>query len=313
MHKKRILITGITGFIGSHLATYLNYHYPTCKIIGIGRGEPRAPRTCDFYSVNLLQPESVFEVIDNTRPDYVFHLAGLVFSFDWKELYDNNVVATRYLLDAIKKAQVNTRVIVAGSAAEYGIVDVEKLPIHETYPAAPQSPYAMTKLWQTLIAQYYSTLDVPVIIARIFNVIGSGVAPQLSIGNLLSQLKKISHSETNEANLCVGDLHIKRDFLDIIDVCSAVVALAKRGHVGEIYNICSGVSVAYSDIIRLASKLSKKSIHVIADKNIKQNTTVRDSRGCNAKIIQDVDWMPCVTLEDSIRKMLRISEMFECV
>lgn len=305
MHERQVLITGITGFIGSHLVEYLNRYYPSCKITGISRNKPNISRPYDVYAVNLLNQDEIINVVEEVRPDYIFHLAGLVFSYDWDALYCSNVLSTANLLDGIKKTNVSTHVVIAGSAAEYGAIPITDLPVSETSPTMPLSPYGATKLWQTLVSKYEMSADITVNVGRIFNVIGLGVAPQLSSGNIFYQFGRIMQGK-QKPELFVGDLSIKRDFLDIADVCSGLVALAMKGHQGEVYNICSSRSVSLNNIVELLLSETKLNIDIINDDHIKQNAYVNDIYGCNAKIKQDTGWNPIVSLNESIKKMLSL-------
>ena len=306
MHGMQILITGITGFIGTHLTRILKQTFPSCHISGIGRfNSEKHQKNFNYYAINLLHPEELFEFIKNLQPEYIFHLSGVVFSYVWDDLYTGNVTATLNLLEAIRKANINTHVIMVGSAAEYGVVPVESLPVSESYVSMPKSPYGMTKLWQTMLAKYHNSRECPVTIARIFNVLSSGTPVNLTTGDLFSQLMNLSQPR-QKSPIVVGNLAIKRDFLDVIDVCLTLIALAKRGHPGEIYNICSGVSVAVNDILDLALSLLEVDVDVVIDETKSQNIYVEDLYGCNAKIKKDTGWNVTITKEESIKRILGI-------
>ena len=305
MYRKKILITGITGFVGSHLVAFLKRHYPCCEIIGISRSQLSDKKDYKFYSVDLLNPDELHETLKSLQPDFIFHLSGLVFSYDWDELYRGNVVATLNLLEAARKIGGEGRIIVAGSSAEYGVISPQYLPVAEAYPSAPQSPYAISKLRQTLLAQYYNKLGVSVVIGRIFNVLGYGAAQQLSTGDFFSQVRRIQNKQQNPC-ITVGNLQIKRDFLDIDDVCSALIALALQGKKGEIYNICSGVSIKLKTVLDLAIEAAGINVEIVTNKNKSQNIYLEDIYGCNKKIIKDTQWKSMETLESSVRKALNI-------
>ena len=307
MDEQHILITGITGFIGSHLVQYLKGFYPQCKITGIGRQPTAAAKNYNYYSIDLLDKAAVTGLIDRIRPDYIFHLAGLVFSYDWDELYRQNITSTINLLEAIRKIQLRSRVVISGSSAEYGIVPIENLPVTEDYSSVPSSPYGMIKLWQTLLAKYYSTASVPVIIGRIFNVIGYGASAQLATGDFFSQLVNIKQ-RSNTTSISVGNIEIKRDFLDIDDVCSALIKLAVLGQQGTVYNICSGSSTVLRDVFNSAISLAGVKAEIFVGTNKSQNLYVENIYGCNIKIKTDTNWEPTVDLESSIKKALCIRD-----
>lgn len=306
MHGSKILITGIRGFIGTHLASFIHRHYPTCKILGIQRSaflESTKP-DYDFYQVDLINKDEIAEFISVHQPDYVFHLAGKVFSYDWNDLYQGNVIATINLLEALKKTATGTRTVVAGSAAEYGPVAADQLPIKENFIATPKSPYGMTKLWQTSVAQYYATSHLPVMVGRLFNLIGSGTAPQLSTGDLFQQIERIIQGKQS-AHISVGNLKMKRDFLNIDDACAALISIVAQGDSGGIYNVCSGASIALQDILDLSLKVTGLNVEILFDQTKSQNAYVEDIYGCNLRI-KDAGWRPVVTLEESIRAALKL-------
>ena len=302
MHEKNVLITGVSGFIGHNLAQYLKKCYSNCKIVGTSRNTPVTLNCDEFYAVDLTCVEDVLELLNKTKPDYIFHLAGLIFSFDLDELYRANIIATRHLLEALKKTTINSKIIMAGSAAEYGTISEVNLPVCETYSGFPCSPYGLSKLWQTLLGQYYSR-HVSVITARIFNVLGYGTAQQLSTGDLFAQIQRVVQSK-QERYISVGNMQIKRDFLDIDDVCGGLMHLALRGSPGEVYNICSGQSTSLQDILDLSILCAEIDVEVIMDENKTQNTYIQDIYGCNKKLKRDTGWVQQVTLENSLKKAL---------
>lgn len=306
MHEARVMITGVTGFIGNYLARYLVQYYPTCKISGISRNKPHGQYDYDHHVVDLSNQDAVTKLINQIKPDYIFHLAGLVFSYDWNALYQGNVMSTLNLLEAVKKSGIISHVIIAGSSAEYGPIPSEDLPVTEHFQPNPHSPYGMTKLWQTLIARYDENENVRINTGRIFNVIGYGGAQQLSTGNIFSNIIGMLRKK-QELRLFVGDLQIKRDFLDIQDVCTALIEIALRGQAGGIYNICSGYSLSFQHVLDLCIAETELNIEIIRDETKPQNNYVRDIYGCNNKIKTDTNWIPIVTLEESVIKALNIN------
>jgi GDP-4-dehydro-6-deoxy-D-mannose reductase len=307
MHGKTVLITGVTGFIGRHLALFLTRYYPTCQVIGVGREQPQASSPGVFYSVDLVHPHEVEEVVHHAKPDYVFHLAGLVYSYDWSDLFNGNIIPTVNLFEAIKKTKIKTHLIIAGSSAEYGVVPFDQLPVVESCSPSPQTPYGMIKLWKTMLGkQYDHCAEMSVTTARLFNVIGYGASRQLTTGDLFFQLLEISQKK-QDPSLFVGNVQIKRDFLDIDDVCAGLIAIATQGKQGELYNVCSGSSVMLKDILDLAIGVLGVDVELIIDQNKSQNTYVKDMYGCNMKLKHDTTWQKRITLEASVRKALTVS------
>lgn len=301
VNKQKIIVTGVTGFIGKHLAYFLQKIYPRIEIIGIVRSYSNSSESFECYVLDLTDEYLVCKMINEIKPDYIFHLAGLVFSYDLNALYHANVVSTLNLLSAIKRCKLNTRLIVAGSAAEYGSILKEHLPVTEKQCAQPQSPYGMTKLWQTLMTQYEMFDGVDVCVGRIFNVIGPHISEHLTTGQLLGQLERVRNKQ-QEPKLYVGNLTLKRDFLDIEDVCSALIALALKGKSREIYNICSGSSLSFNELLDVYLSAYPLNLEVVVDPKQAQNSYIQDIYGCNEKLKRDTGWIPLVNINDSIVK-----------
>ena len=118
-------------------------------------------------------------------------------------------------------------------------------------------------------------------------------------------MRRIQNKQQNPC-ITVGNLQIKRDFLDIDDVCSALIALALQGKKGEIYNICSGVSIKLKTVLDLAIEAAGINVEIVTNKNKSQNIYLEDIYGCNKKIIKDTQWKSMETLESSVRKALNI-------
>lgn len=302
MNNKTILITGCNGFIGNRLTATLNDAFPKVAIKGVDRVlYSDSPET---YIVNLLEPEPAFRIIEKIRPDYIFHMAGVIYSKDWEELYLGNVKTTLNIIEGLKKAAIPCRIIIPGSAAEYGRVAAADLPINENQSPNPIVPYGVAKVWQTTIARYYASAGVEVVIGRMFNVVGSGAPEGLSVGAFASQLGKIKRGEL-PPKIRVGNLEPKRDFIDIVDACRGLVAIAERGENGTIYNICSGNSISMREILHMMLECSGLKVSVCMDPSRLKTDDINDIFGDNTRILQQTGWRPTVNIESSIKAMLQ--------
>jgi len=302
MNNKTILITGSNGFVGSRLTAILSDTFREVTIRGVDRVAcSNSPET---YVVNFLEPEPTFKIIEKIRPDYIFHLAGVIYTKDWQALYLGNVKTTFNILEGVKKAELPCRIVIPGSAAEYGRVTVADLPINENQIPNPIVPYGVAKVWQTTIARYYATVGVDVVIGRMFNVIGPGAPEGLSVGAFVSQLGKIKRGEL-PPKISVGNLEPKRDFVDIVDACRGLVAVAERGRRGEVYNICSGNSISMSEILHMMIGCSGLKISVDIDPSRLKTDDIDDIFGDNTKITMETEWHPTVSIESSIKEMLQ--------
>lgn len=302
MIKGTALITGINGFIGSHLSRIINAEKPDLSIVGVDRlMTPEIPGI-PHLQVDLLDKEAISHAIQTIQPDYIFHLAGVIYSGDLQELYKGNVQSTVNLLESVKALTKPLRVIISGSAAEYGSIPSTDLPLTEQQIPNPVSPYGVSKVWQTTVARYYATQGVDVQIGRVFNVIGKGMPADLSIGSFASQLGKISFGDL-PPRLSVGNLKPKRDFIDVEDVCRAFIVMAGNGRCGEISNICSGKSISVEDIVYLMIAMTKLDVEITIDPGKVKGTDINDIYGNNSKLTS-VGWHINVPIEKSIEQIM---------
>ncbi|MDP1808377.1 MAG: GDP-mannose 4,6-dehydratase [Actinomycetota bacterium] len=301
MKDKRILVTGISGFIGSHLAITVNEMFPGARVFGVSRS--KSPGTSRIRAVDLLDSDEISAVIEELRPDYIFHMAGVTHTHDLDRLYRGNVEIMVNLLEAVKTTAHQCRVVIPGSAAEYGQVPPGKLPITEDQPPRPISLYGVAKAWQTTVAVYYASRGVDIVIGRVFNVIGRGMSENLSVGAFASQLKKFQKSE-EKFSIKVGNLKPKRDFLDIDDVSRALIALALKGTSGQIYNVCSGGSISMSEVLKKLIDQIDVEVEVVVDAERIKAADISDSFGSYQKLKSATGWRPAVSLDESLAKLM---------
>ena len=298
-----VLITGITGFLGGNLASLLRSECPGARIVGTSTRGCSSPSS-SIQKIQLTELDDLVRLVGDLQPDYVFHMAGVRNVFDWQSLYAVNVQGTINLLEAVKIAYSAAKVIIPGSAAEYGRVSKFDLPITELQPANPVSRYGVAKLWQTSVSRYYAMNGVNVVVARIFNLIGRGTPAGLSPGAFASQLRRVMHGN-QLSRIVVGNLDAKRDFVDVTDVCRAVIQLAEAGRAGEIYNVCSGTSIATGDLLSTMIKQLGIDVEVVTDPTMVRSNEIDESCGSNDKLRLETGWFPRVSLFTSIDKMLR--------
>jgi nucleoside-diphosphate-sugar epimerase len=233
-----ILVTGASGFVGSHLLDYLK-HRTGLTCYGLSR---RHPDDALIHICDLADRSRVEETIRRLKPELIFHMAGS-FSNDFVTDFGNNVLAARHLLDAVATAELPARILLMGSAAEYGDLAPEQSPVAETQVLRPVSVYGWTKAAQTQLATLYaSTFGLDVMVARSFNLLGRGVSEKLFVGNVQKQIDAVLAGERN--GISVGRLDAERDYIDIHDACALYYAIATQGAAGEVYNVGSGRPVS---------------------------------------------------------------------
>jgi GDP-4-dehydro-6-deoxy-D-mannose reductase len=238
----KILITGASGFTGRYLEEYLtqNSHLNIY-------GTSRTGTVTDHFSCDLTNAESVNNLILQIKPEKIYHLAGS-FSNDYDIDYANNVLATKNILDSILKLKVSCRVLLVGSAAEYGFIQEEDNPVTEDHPLNPVSIYGLTKVYQTHLMKFYCQVhDLDIVMARLFNLLGENISPKLFIGRIYQQIEEYKSGKIDK--IILGDLQSKRDYINIQEAIKYYDIVMNYGKKGEIYNVGSGTSIKISDLL----------------------------------------------------------------
>lgn len=262
--SRRVLITGATGAMGQALMTRL-VENPNDLIVF-------APsRSKDSNPLDLRHRDQIVRAIERTRPDLIMHLAA-TFSNDFNEAYAVNVNATRHMLKAVEESALSTRVVLIGSAAEYGLVSVEENPIVEDRVLRPVSIYGMTKAWQTELAYVYAIRGVNVVVARVFNLIGPGLSDRLFIGRLYKQIEELRRG--GRVRIEVGPLSAVRDYISINDAITQLLVIADYGEAGEVYHVASGQPVTMREL--LARELAA---HGLNDSIVVEGADLSNRRG----------------------------------
>ena len=191
---QKILITGSAGFLGRKMIKLLKDQEPNCMIVGVDiKKDDLSDATFD---IDLMDIEAVSNLLYEVSPEYILHFAGIFGTDDFKQIYNTNVLSITSILEAVRNIVPNCVVVMAGSAAEYGRVDEELMPIHENTHCEPVMPYGLSKLLATQTAMYYHRVyDLNVSVARLFQLIGKGVSPSLAPGAFFEQIKNAFNSK----------------------------------------------------------------------------------------------------------------------
>ncbi|HUX78635.1 MAG TPA: NAD-dependent epimerase/dehydratase family protein [Alphaproteobacteria bacterium] len=243
----RILITGSSGFIGSHLKEKL-HRTPSCEVFGL---ISPSCKNNQGIQCELTNKNNVLAVLRELQPNVIFHLAGS-FSNHFSTDFNNNVVTTQNIIESIIELDIGSRLITIGSAAEYGVIDLKSsAPITETHPTAPCLVYGLTKLYQTNLCQFYTrTKDIDIVIARLFNVFGKGASEKLFVGKL--EKKIIDYKSGKNKRIKLHNVNTFRDYLHVCCVSEELIKIMKYGIKGEIYNVGSGHPI---QILELSKKI----------------------------------------------------------
>ena len=242
--KKKVLVTGANGFLGLNLAASLAKR-EDCGLYLTDIRQPQLPGRETTIQCDLSDPAQVSKLIQDVKPDQIYHLAGL-FSGDYEANYRANVLAAKNLLDAVKTSVPACRLLVTGSAAEYGCAASN--PVSESCPLNPVNLYGFTKMLQTRLAELYARIyGLDVVIARPFNLLGKGASEGLFVGRVMRQIEEFKQGKT--AKITVGGLDAVRDYLKVEDAAAAFELIMNSGRAGEVYNVASGLPVKMRDLL----------------------------------------------------------------
>lgn len=244
MKGKNVLVTGAGGFTAGHLIDLLRDE-GRWRITGtdLRPSLARGGRACD-----LADGAAVRRLLRECRPGRIYHLAG-TFSNDFETDFRNNVLTTRNLLDGVLELGLKCRILLIGSAAEYGMVSSRDNPVDEETPLRPVSVYGLTKAFQTLLMRaYVARHGLDIRMARTFNLLGAGASDDLFVGRVERQIAAYRRGRIKR--IVVGSLEGRRDYLDVREAVADYVAIMERGRAGEIYNVGSGRAVRMRDLLR---------------------------------------------------------------
>jgi len=234
----KVLVTGITGFAGSHLVDYL-LTLPDVEVMGILRWRSRTENIEHFrdnvrlVECDLRDASSVRDVIDQLRPERIFHLAAQSFvPTSWTaptESLVTNIIGQLNLFEAVKKLHIMPRIQLACSSEQYGMVYENELPIRETNPQRPLSPYAVSKVGQDALGyQYFMSYNIPIVRTRGFNHEGPRRGPVFVCSDFAKQIADIERGRKPPV-IRVGNLDARRDFTDVRDTVRAYWLSLEKG------------------------------------------------------------------------------------
>jgi len=308
----RALITGISGFVGSHLAEYLLKH-TDWQIAGTVYGPVNnvahlQGRVAALYPLELSQPKAVSDLLQETRPEYTFHLAAQASAalsrYDpWRTL-ENNIRLQLNVLDGITQAGLASRVLVVGSSEEYGKVAPDDLPIDEETPLRPTTPYAVSKIAQDYLGlQYYQSHGVAAIRVRPFNHIGPRQSKGFVAADLASQIAEIE-AGLRPPEIRVGTLDVSRDLSDVRDIVRGYYLALTQGEPGEVYNLGSEREYAVRTLLETLISLAKLDVRLVEDPALLRPSDVPRVVSDCRKLRERTGWRAEIPLEQSLRDLL---------
>jgi GDP-4-dehydro-6-deoxy-D-mannose reductase len=310
----RVLITGITGFAGSHLAELLLAEHPEVEVFGTHRWRSRMENLdhldgeVQLLEADLRDYSSIHQALERSRPDAIFHLAAQSFvPSSWtapNETLTTNVQGQVNLFEAIRALRLDPVVQIACSSEQYGMVHPHEVPITEDNPLRPLSPYAVSKVAQDLLGyQYFQSYGLKVIRTRGFNHTGPRRGHPFVTSNFCRQVAAIEHG-LQEPVIRVGNLDAVRDFTDVRDMVRAYWLAVERGRPGEVYNIASGRGISIREVLQMIIGLAKVDVRVEVDPERLRPSDVEILIGDSSKFRADTGWEPRIPFEQTVADLL---------
>jgi GDP-4-dehydro-6-deoxy-D-mannose reductase len=306
MTGRTILVTGVSGFVGPHLARALAAAGARVIGLGIELEPPLGVPLADWHTADLGEPQPVTDAMARVHPDAVVHLAGQSSagrSFaDPGGTFRANVTGTANLLEAVRAGAPAARVLVIGSGEAYG-PQPEGTRVGEDAPFAPVSPYAASKAEADRLAAIAGTQGLDVVRVRAFSHTGPGQSPVFVVPGWAQQIAAIEAGKA-EPVLQVGNLEVVRDLSDVRDVVVAYLALLERGARGVAYNVCRGEGVKLDEVVQRMVALARVPIGVETDLARMRAADVPWLVGDPSRIARDTGWRAAVPFERTLEDVL---------
>jgi GDP-4-dehydro-6-deoxy-D-mannose reductase len=306
-HQPVILITGGTGFAGSHLVEALlakgdkNIHVTTYG------NKPTYVHSIlanqNIHQIDLTSKENTFALIKKINPEQIYHLAALSpvgSSFEQTEFVIlNNFKIELNMLEAVKQFSPQAKLLTIGSATQY---KSSNKAIKETDVFGPGNPYGVSKVMQESISySYFKSYKLNIVIARPFNHIGERQFPGFAVPDFIKEI--LTAKADKKTSIKVGNLESKRDFTDVKDVVAAYMTLMEKGEIGEAYNIGSGKSYQMKEILEKLISLFDLNIKIEIDQNKYRPIDTPLVLADNSKI-KKLGWKPTIAIEKTLERIV---------
>lgn len=315
----KILITGITGFAGSHLAE-LVLQMKGMELFGIERPRSdieniaRIRNKIKFFDCDIKDASNVRKILENIKPDKIFHLAAQTFvPTSWNtpsETLITNIIGQLNIFEAVRDVGINPFIQIACSSEEYGFAEDKDIPIKEDAPLNPLSPYGVSKVGQDLLGyQYHKSYGLNIVRTRGFNHSGPRRGKSFVCSNFAYQIARVEKG-LQENTIHVGNLSAIRDFLDVRDMVKAYWVSLEKCKPGDVYNICSGKGRTIKEILDILLGLTKAKIDIKKKIEIKEDSSrmrpsdVQKLIGSNEKFVKATGWNPEIPFEKTLEDLL---------
>jgi GDP-mannose 4,6-dehydratase len=310
---KKCLITGITGSGGSYLAEHILKKTKTIKVYGLYRSngykdllKKNTLKKISFFKVDLKNFSKLKKIIQEINPDVVFHIASnadVRASFDNPiEFTNNNNLITANLLECFRQLKQDPIIVICSTSEVYGAVTKKDVPINENQRIAPVNPYAVSKTFQDLLSQvYFKSFNLKIIITRMFSYTNSrrNNLFQTAFANQIAEIEKGKLKQLKH-----GNLKSIRTFVDIDDAMEAYWLAAKKGKIGEVYNIGGNKIISVKQFLKELIKLARCKIKHSIDKKLLRPQDVTLQIPNVKKFTKHTGWVPKVSFQESVKKLL---------
>jgi len=310
---KRCLITGIAGSGGSYLAEYILKKSPSTKIFGFRRSSGYSNFLKKKYKskvliskIDLNNFNDLKRKVKIIKPDVIFHLASNAdvrnSFFKPLKFSENNNMITVNLLEALRQIKSKAIIVICSTSEVYGNVKKKNMPIRENQQIAPINPYAVTKVFQDLMSQVYQkTFGLNIIVTRMFSYMNArrNNLFQTAFANQIAAIEKGKLKYLRH-----GNLKSKRTIIDTHDAMEAYWLAAKKGKIGEIYNICGSQKISVNRFLKKLISFSNKNIKCRLDKNLVRPNDIDLQISDFKKFNRDTGWKPKTNLNLAILNLL---------
>jgi GDP-4-dehydro-6-deoxy-D-mannose reductase len=305
---ERVLVTGAGGFVGGHLLAYLSgLEQGPGAVLAVDRSPRQAPRgAVDWASCDLTSRAQVSAVVAGFRPDAILHLAAVVGESDLEASFAANVQAAEVVLSEASRLPRPPRLVVVGSAAQYGEIGPGASVVSETQPLRGETPYAVSKILQERWALlYWAARSLPVICTRPFNLLGPGQSTKLVPATFLAQVRQVLRGEKSHVE--VGNLSSRRDFVDVRDAVAAFWSLVTTGPEadGQVFNVAAGVSTGIEELLDACLELGGGGVPVRRSGDRVKPVDVSSVTGDPAKLRAQTGWRSVIPWRQSLADMWR--------
>ncbi|NQV13059.1 MAG: GDP-mannose 4,6-dehydratase [Parcubacteria group bacterium] len=306
----KILITGVSGFVGGYLTEELSSSSEKIEIYGTylsegelaNLGEQRS--AVKLFKCNICEPEEVEKVIKEIQPEQIYHLAGIASPADKdkEKVLTVNIDGTVNVLRACQELAKPVRILLASTGYVYGSAD-DQQPFTEESKLDAIGIYAESKLEMEKQALDFLADDLEIVISRAFNHIGPKQTPDFVASAFAKQIAEIE-AGINSPVIYVGNLEATRDFLDVIDVVKAYRLMMEKANSGEIYNVASGQAIKIAEILDKLLTLSTKKISIEQDKDRLRPSDLAYSVGNYGRIQKELGWQPTIPFNQTLQNVL---------